>query len=474
MIAIIKRELQSYFRTFIGYLFVAVTLFFLGMYFVMYNLLQGRPYFSYMVSGAVSVLLISIPVLTMKVLAEERKNRTDQLILTAPVSVFKIVFGKFIALCIVYLIPVGIACLFPVILGRFGSFPMGMAYLALFGFYLYGIAAISLGLFVSGLTDNQIVAAVMGFVVIFLGYIMSGLTAMISDSHKMVIKFLGCFDMAGRFNRMLSGTLEVGAIVYFLTIIALALYASVFVIEKRRYNIIDNKPLAFCNIATGLLFVGSLILLNLCVGELPEEYANVDLTHSKLYTLSETTKEYISGVDRDITLYVYADETSCDRTVDHTLKRFEDLSGFVNVVYVNPTTNPLFYEKYSDTPISNNSVVVECAGKNRVVDYNELYKISYDYEEYKVTGKLNSSVTGYDAEGRILGAIDYCLNDNKALVYVLSGHGENKLSEKFMDSFEKLNVEYKELDLMRESEIDPKASVIVINAPTADITEAEA
>ena len=124
MLAIYKRELKSYFRSFIGLLFIAVTLFFLGLYFTVYNLLNGYPYFAYSVSSVIFLFMLSVPILTMRILAEEKRSKTDQLILTAPVSVGAVVMGKFLALVTIFLIPTLIACVYPLIMANFGSVPM--------------------------------------------------------------------------------------------------------------------------------------------------------------------------------------------------------------------------------------------------------------------------------------------------------------------------------------------------------------
>ena len=137
MWAIYKRELKAYFRSFIVFLFVAVTLFCVSLYFFVYNLLNGYPYFSYAVGSVVILFFISVPVLTMRVLAEERRSRTDQLILTAPVSVGGIVMGKFLALLTIFAIPTAVICIYPLIMKGFGSVPMADAYVAVLGFFLF-------------------------------------------------------------------------------------------------------------------------------------------------------------------------------------------------------------------------------------------------------------------------------------------------------------------------------------------------
>ena len=125
MRAIYKREIKAYFHTFIGPLFIGATLFLLGIYFSVYNLFAGYSYIGYALSSIVFLFLITIPILTMRILAEERRQKTDQLILTAPVSVAGIVGGKFLALATIFAIPMGITCIYPLILSAFGEVDMG-------------------------------------------------------------------------------------------------------------------------------------------------------------------------------------------------------------------------------------------------------------------------------------------------------------------------------------------------------------
>ena len=165
MLAIYKRELRAYFHTVIGFLFIAANIFLMGLYFVVYNMYYDYPYFQYAVQSCGVLMIISVPILTMRMLAEERKNKTDQLILTAPVSVVKIVLAKYLSGLTVFAIPCVVSCLFPVIMSRFGEISWGEGYLALFGYFLFGAASIAIGMFVSSLFENQIIAAVVSFTV---------------------------------------------------------------------------------------------------------------------------------------------------------------------------------------------------------------------------------------------------------------------------------------------------------------------
>ena len=125
MLAIFKREFKSYFQNVSGWLFVAAVLAVFGLYFYVYNLTNGYPYLSYSLSSIAFIMVIAVPILTMRCFSEDRKNKVDQLVLTAPVSVGKIVMGKFFAMAAVFTIDVAAICLAPLVLSRFGTVPFG-------------------------------------------------------------------------------------------------------------------------------------------------------------------------------------------------------------------------------------------------------------------------------------------------------------------------------------------------------------
>ena len=161
MIAVYKRELRSYLTSMIGYLFIFFILLLTGIYFSAYQLGASYPRFEYTLSALTFVFLISVPILTMRVLAEERKQKTDQLLLTAPVSVEKIVLGKYFALVTIFAIPMLIMCFYPLLMTKFGTVSLGAAYTAVLGFFLLGCANLAIGVFISSLTESQVIAAVL-------------------------------------------------------------------------------------------------------------------------------------------------------------------------------------------------------------------------------------------------------------------------------------------------------------------------
>ncbi len=168
MAAVYRRELKSYFQSMTGYVFIAFMVLFIGIYFMAYNMMSGYPYFSYTLSGMVTIIMIGIPVLTMRSFADDRKTKTDQLLLTSPVSVGKIVLGKYLSMVTVFAVPVVLSCLCPLIIKMNGTAHLKADYAAILAFFLLGCVYIAIGMFISSLTESQIIAAVGTFGIILL------------------------------------------------------------------------------------------------------------------------------------------------------------------------------------------------------------------------------------------------------------------------------------------------------------------
>lgn len=287
LLAIYKRELKSYLTSMIGYLFIFLVLLLAGIYFSAYQLSAAYPKFEYTLSAVTFVFIIGIPFLTMKVLAEERKQKTDQLLLTAPVSVESIVLGKYLALVSLYAIPILIMCLYPLLISRYGEISAVSAYTAVFGFFLLGCANLAVGVYISSITESQVIAAVLTFVLLFAFYMMSGISTFFSQTSlstcitfgllilavAMIVynmiknlllsvilcligegilfvaylmnasffaggiqKVLNIFDISGRFDSFTNGIFDLTGVVYFLSVIAVCLFLTVQSIAKRRWN----------------------------------------------------------------------------------------------------------------------------------------------------------------------------------------------------------------------------------------------
>ncbi len=177
MLAIYKKEFKSYFISMIGYAFVAFLLLVLGLVYYIVNIKNASPFIGYVLNNQVVtiVLLVLIPVITMKAFAEERQSKTDQMLFTAPVSVTKVVMGKFLAAATIFTIPLLVFSIYPLILTEYGTVPVLASYVAILGFWLEGLAYFAICIFISSITDNQIISAVVSFAVLLATVLCEGL-----------------------------------------------------------------------------------------------------------------------------------------------------------------------------------------------------------------------------------------------------------------------------------------------------------
>ncbi|HIR24921.1 MAG TPA: ABC transporter permease subunit [Candidatus Egerieimonas faecigallinarum] len=287
MIVICKKELRSYFTSMMGYIFVFFILLVTGIYFTAYNINSAYPKLDYTLNAVLFVFLVAVPVLTMKILADERRLKTDQLLLTAPLKVEDIVLGKYLALITIYAIPILIICLYPLIMSQFGTVSMFEAYTVILGFFLLGCADIAIGVYISSVTESQVIAAVITFGVLFVSFVMEGIAQFFSTAavtslvcymvlvvilaliiemmfrsktiavavgaageiillilyavnstlfESGIQKFLSIFNLAGHFNNFANGILDLSGVLYFVSVIGVCMLLTVQSILKRRWN----------------------------------------------------------------------------------------------------------------------------------------------------------------------------------------------------------------------------------------------
>lgn len=290
MTAIFKRELRSYFHGMLGYVLTAFLLASSGIYFLALNLGYGLTDFGYYtLYRTIFMLLLYIPVLTMRSLAEERRSRTDQLLLTSPVPVWGIVLGKFFAMCAVFALPCLMDGIMILILWALGGTVPALAanFAALLCYFLLGCAAIAMGEFLSGLTENPIIAAVAGFSVLLLAYMMPSLRSLFNAGSAVALAvftaiagaaslmaglrtrsfILGCLTFAALclgltglfllqsawlteafsavlsvlcfftpFEDFVNNSFSLPTLVYYLTVTGMFLFFTAQSIEKRRWN----------------------------------------------------------------------------------------------------------------------------------------------------------------------------------------------------------------------------------------------
>lgn len=287
MTAVLRHELSSYFTNVTGYVFGAFLLLFAGIYTMVINLQSASPYFEYVLMNMDFIFLIIVPILTMRVIAEERRQKTDQLLYSLPLTMTQVALGKYLAMLVIFLIPVAVIGVYPLVLTAFGAVYLPAAYGALTGFFFLGASLIAIGMFISSLTESQAVAAGLCFVVMLLNYFISSLASYVPSTAfasflcvavcilvlglifrlltrsgfaalvlTIVLEgglvaaytfrsadFQGLFpnlmeqlSLFDRFYEFVNGTFDLTAIVYYLTVIVVFVFLTVQSLEKRRWS----------------------------------------------------------------------------------------------------------------------------------------------------------------------------------------------------------------------------------------------
>lgn len=239
MKAIYKRELKSYFQSMIGYVFIAVLALFVGIYFLAYNLNGGYPYFSYCLYGVLFIFLIIVPILTMKCFAEERKSKSDQLLLTSPVSLTGIVVGKYLAMVTVFLIPMLLFCFYPLVIEMSGTAYLKADYMAMFAFFLLGCVYISIGMFLSALTESQIIAAISTFGVLMILHLWNGIISLLPSNTvgTFLSGIMEKMELTHIFTDIFSDNLlSISGLIFYVSLIVLFNFLTVQSFQKRRWS----------------------------------------------------------------------------------------------------------------------------------------------------------------------------------------------------------------------------------------------
>ncbi len=470
MLTIFKKEWKGYFHSCLGWLFMAVLLFFLGVYFTFYNMSGGSPYLAYSISGVLFFVLLLVPILTMRIWSEERRQKTDQLLFTSPIRTGKVLFGKFLAIEAILAMVVLIFGCYMFLPAIYGTVPYGENVLALAAFFLFGTACISIGFFLSVLTESQVIAAVLTYAVLMICAFMPSITGLFTAVGNRLTGVLNdVFDITIHLNTLMNGIIDLSAIIYYLSIIVLMLFLTWFVIQNRRKNLfrgLAGKCKSIGAIAAVLLvIVGIHVLLD----QMPRTMTEYDITSEQMYSLTETTKEVLEQLDEDITIYVLADEADADQAIDMLLGRYQALNEHIHVSYKAPASYPQFASFYTTQELAENSLIIVGQERFKVIPYSDCYESAYqlDYTTYEYYEIL----TGFDGEGQITAGITYVVSDEIPVVYELSGHEEYELPDAFTNRVSKMNIEIRKMNLMQYDSVPEDAAAILVCGPILDYSE---
>lgn len=468
MKAIYKRELRSYFNSMVGYVFIACLVFFVGIFFLANNLYAGYPKFSLVLSNVLMILIVCVAILTMKSMAEERRSRTDQMLLTYPVSLGGVVMGKYLAMVTVLAIPLLLFCLCPLIIEVTGTAYLGQDYASILAFFLIGCVYIAVGMFISSLTESQIIAAVGTFVALMILYFWGSIVSLLPDAAAEV---LGTFSFTEAFYNFTDlQVFDLGALVLYVTIAAFFVFLTVQTMRRKR---------GVHTAISTVIMLAIVVVINLIMGQVPSNYKEFDMSDNKIYTISQQTKEYLEDLEYDVDIIVFSTEEELEFTLQNTsgaavnislsrfLNQYAAESDRISLRYVDTVAHPTAAQEYETT---SDTIVVRCeeTGKQKVLSYYSLIP----YDETYMFYYQQWVATGFDGEGALTAALDHVTNESNRTIYQLSGHAEVELGETVQHAIEKLNMELGSISLLKDG-IPENCDLMIANAPGSDLADSE-
>lgn len=455
MKAIFNREFRAYFTSMLGYVFLTIFLLLTGVMFYAVNIgymtARMTSFFSIINSWAIFLL----PLLTMRLFSEDRKLKTDQLLLTAPVSTAEIVFGKYFAALGALMVGIVITNVYPIILSILGNLPVAETVSCYIGFVLLCAVILSVGAFMSSLTESQIVAAIATYGALILMTLLGTMASKVPS--EAVVKIMLWLSPMQRFSDFTLGILNIEAIVYYLSITGLFLFFTIMVFERRKKTKTNSAPI----IAAAVIIV---VLANVFVTMLTDKFPiKIDLTTNKMYELSDRTKEYLKNYDTPVDIYILAGESEQDENIRAVLDKYATSCKSIRLTNINMSSNPTFGKKYvtGTASLQANSVIVDGGDRFKMYTMNDLYGVNAQTGMY----------TSLNVENRITSALKYVSSDTALGAYIVKGHNEMEI-DGAKSVIEAENYTVKEINTLTDN-IPSDASLLIIAKPTADFSKEE-
>ncbi len=509
MTAVFKKELHTYAVSMIGAAALAVLLLLTGFVTRYINCYNGYGSYAYTLQNlAFWFYTIAMPLLTMRTFSEEYRQKTDLLLLTAPVRTRSIVYGKYAALLVMLLIPAAFMKIYASVLGKYGAMPEAADNTALFLFLLMGAAYFAVGMLISSVTENQIISAVLCVLFVLVTQLISNVRAVISAGRGSALIFvlvlvcaaalllyivtkrlylsavvgislliavilvfllhgswfdgrissvIGILDFRSAFFTGVMGTLDLRAVLYFLSVTAAGTELTVYSVSRR------SRPASGAEALLVPVMLLNLLLLNLIAGKLPSTLTVRDMTAQKLYTVTEATEEAARALEEDVTFYFLTAYGEEDRDLTALLDTYEGLSDRISVKKVDLAASPRFTEAYGEASLPYNSVIAESRQKFKIIRYEAFYPSDGD----------NAYVSSFDGEGQLTSALEYVTDPRQVTLYCTKGHGEPAFDTAMTDTVLKMNILTKEINLLAQ-DIPENCSALAVFAPSSDFSEEEA
>lgn len=230
-----------------------------------------------------------------------------------------------------------------------------------------------------------------------------------------------------------------------------------------------NRALKKGTYSVGMIFVvlAIVVILNMIVRSLPATITKLDFSFNKLYTLTDTTIDYLKGLDKSVEIYLMAPAGQENESICNMLEKYDGWSSYVTFKVVDPNVNPNFVSQYTTEILETNSVIVVSGERSKIVKYSEFTTQMFDFD-------LLMYVSAFDGEGLITSAINYVVTDELPKMYVSTGHDEEYYTEDFAAMIKKANVVTEALNLLDVDEVPEDCDIFFIYSPYVDFTPEEA
>ncbi|MCR5828976.1 MAG: Gldg family protein [Lachnospiraceae bacterium] len=460
MKTIFFKEVKSYFNSFSGYLFLAFFLIAEGLYHYIYNYTYSSADYPYTLEATSLLLIFFMPVICVRIFAHERKLGTDRLLLTSPISVAGVVLAKYFASLVLLLAGCILISFHPFVMSAYGEVNLRSAYWGMFVFALFAAAMLAFGMFVSSLFSSELVAGIVTFACMMFVSLL--------DPFIELLKGYGFLLPSGisplsHLHEGLAGRVSVSDVAYFLILALIFTAATIVSIRSSKRNQSNEEKVktgglyvALAAVAVGLYFLIGLFDVH------------IDLTAGRLYSLEDTTVEYLKNFDDAVTVTYITGENDEEKVFSDIMQGFTDACDNIEYVVANEGESlALIKNKGLTSGFGSGFLVVDNdTGLEKFIDVGEMLISSVDYET------MAYKITGVDFEGRMLAALSYVEGSARPVVKLLTGHGEEELSQGFNAILEREGIEHGYVSLSTSGTLEG-TNALVVYAPVSDISEDE-
>ncbi|MBO4762894.1 MAG: Gldg family protein, partial [Lachnospiraceae bacterium] len=460
MRTIFSKEIKSYFNSFSGYLFLAMFLVSEGLYHYIYNYVYASADYPYTLEASSLLLIFFLPVICVRIFAHERKLGTDRLLMTSPVSTVGIVLAKYFAAFTLVLAGSALISFHPFVISEYGEVNLRSSYWALFVFVLFAAAMLAVGMFISSLFSGELVAGIVTFACMMF---VSLLDPFIEMLRGYGIELPVGVSPLSHLHEGLAGRASLGDVVYFLILVLIFITATVISLSASRKDRDTRTKLAITGFYAGLALIG--VALNLLVAALD---IHVDLTAGGLYSLEDTTVEYLESLKDHIVVTYITGENEEEKVFSDIMEGFTDVCDNIEyVVALEGDSLALVKNKNISSQFGSGFLVTdEDTGLEKFIDIGEMIISTLDYST------LSYKITGVDLEGRMLSALSYVQGTSRPVVKLLTGHGEEELASGFVTILDREGIDHENVSLSTSGSLEG-CDALVIYAPISDISEEE-